>query len=256
MRHVAHTRFAFALFLSLALHAALAGLLRGGWVEPAPREAGKIMRISLAEPRGGGSPVSSIITPEASQPQPAQPIERAATPAAQVRTPPRPNAGQPKQAGKNETPPQKTSQTVEKSVPSSIQSGSAQRDNVQEGNAQQGSAQQGNAREAAPALTPGSGGVGGGTGAVVDASRLRVTKKVPAEYPMISRRRKDQGTVVLILSIRSGRVTKAEVEKSSGHSALDESAKKAVSAWEFDISGFGDFISARISFVFSLTGVP
>jgi len=59
--------------------------------------------------------------------------------------------------------------------------------------------------------------------------------------------------VLLILNISSGRVTKAEIEKSSGHTVLDESAKKAVSAWEFDTSDLGESISARISFVFSLT---
>jgi TonB family protein len=70
---------------------------------------------------------------------------------------------------------------------------------------------------------------------------------------MISRRRRDQGTVVLILSIQSGRVTGAEIETSSGHSALDESARRAALAWEFDTSGFGDSLSARIPFVFSLS---
>jgi protein TonB len=89
---------------------------------------------------------------------------------------------------------------------------------------------------------------------VVDGSRLRVTKKVTAEYPVISRKRRDQGTVVLLLSIRSGRVTSVEIEKSSGHSALDQSARKAVSAWEFDVAGFGDSLTARLSVVFSLTG--
>jgi protein TonB len=79
-----------------------------------------------------------------------------------------------------------------------------------------------------------------------------VTKKVAAEYPMISRKRKDQGTVVLLLRIASGRVASVEIEKSSGHPALDQSAKKAVSAWEFDVSGYGDTLAARLSVVFSL----
>jgi len=241
VRRLTHARFAFALFLSLALHATLAGLLRGGGAEPVPleaREISKIMRISLA-----ALPSSA--------------------PAAQVITSQHPEAGQPKQSKTSKPPPQNQqnqqkapSQTVEKREPSVIKSVNAQGDDVQRDNVQDGNAQQGRTHEATPALAPDSGGIGGSMGAIVDASRLRVTKKVPAEYPMISRRRKDHGTVVLILNIRSGRVTKAEVEKSSGHAALDESAKKAVSAWEFDASGFGESLSARISFVFSLTDIP
>jgi protein TonB len=97
-------------------------------------------------------------------------------------------------------------------------------------------------------------GANGGSKGIVDAARLRVTKKVAADYPMISRKRKDQGTVVLLLSIKSGRVISVKIEKSSGHPALDQSAKKAVSAWEFDVSGFGDTFTARLPVVFSLTG--
>jgi protein TonB len=81
---------------------------------------------------------------------------------------------------------------------------------------------------------------------------LEIKKKVAAEYPMISRKRKEMGSVVLLLHIKSGRVVSVEIETGSGHSALDEAAKKAAMGWEFDTSGFGDEVTARLPFVFSL----
>ena len=245
-------RFTVALFLSFILHAALLALLQESRIELAPRE---IIRITLAELPGENGdgrddPISHEATPEPEQPP--QPIERtvaaeptpAPVPAPQPAPVPTP-APTPRPAPTPAPPP--TPQTVPVPVPAPTESGSAQQDSVQQGNAQQNSA-----REAAQVSPPVS-GRSGGRDTVIDASLLRVTRRVTAEYPMISRRRRDQGTVVLILSIQSGRVTRVEVERSSGHPALDESARRAVSAWEFDTSGFGEFVSARIPFVFSLT---
>jgi protein TonB len=91
-----------------------------------------------------------------------------------------------------------------------------------------------------------------GVQGIVDASALTVTKKVNPDYPMISRKRREQGTVVLLIGIESGRVKSAEVERGSGHAPLDESAKRAVREWVFDISGYGDKVTARIPFKFEL----
>jgi protein TonB len=98
------------------------------------------------------------------------------------------------------------------------------------------------------------GGVPGGYGtgrAVLDASSLKVTKKVAPDYPMISRKRKEAGTVVLLIEIASGRVESVEVESSSGHAPLDESAVRAVREWKFD-AGHGAAVTARIPFTFDL----
>jgi protein TonB len=99
-----------------------------------------------------------------------------------------------------------------------------------------------------------SGGTGSaaGGGTIIDVSRLTVTKKISTEYPMISKKRRDQGRVVLIVTIKSGRVTSVRVESSSGHTPLDESASRAVRGWEFDVSGYGETVEARIPFVFEL----
>jgi protein TonB len=88
--------------------------------------------------------------------------------------------------------------------------------------------------------------------AIVDISNLAVTKKIQPQYPMISRKRRDQGTVTLLVTIKAGRVASIEVERSSGHGPLDESAVRAVREWEFDSSGYGDTVVARIPFAFSL----
>ena len=87
---------------------------------------------------------------------------------------------------------------------------------------------------------------------VLDAAALKVTKKVNPDYPMISRKRKESGTAVLLIVIASGRVTSVEIEKSSGHSPLDEAAVRAVRDWRFDTSGYGDKVTARIPFKFEL----
>ena len=268
-------RFAFALFLSIILHAALLASLPGARTESAPRE---VMRISLTSLPGDGSGggegngdeiVASVNDPEVRQFAQTQPIEQAVTSAPPIEPTPEPApiliptpaptpapalvptlAPVPEPEPKPEPvfEPEHEPETEPEPVPAP-------------------------APAPEPVLTPDLSGTGGSSGnevnsgggneldgesdsnedTIIDASRLTVTKRIPAEYPMISRRRRDQGTVVLILDIRSGRVTKAEIEKSSGHSALDESAKKAVSAWEFDTSGFEEPLSARISFVFSLT---
>jgi protein TonB len=102
------------------------------------------------------------------------------------------------------------------------------------------------ASDVSPAL-PAAGG-----GTIIDVSSLTVSKKVLPEYPMISRKRRDQGTVTLIVTIRSGRVLSVEVERGSGHAPLDESAVRAARSWEFDSSGYGDTVTARIPFVFKL----
>jgi protein TonB len=91
----------------------------------------------------------------------------------------------------------------------------------------------------------------GGTG-VVDISSLTVTKKIAAEYPMISRKRRDQGTVILLVNIKAGKAASVEVERSSGFAPLDEAAIRAVRSWEFKSSGYGDSVTARIPFLFKL----
>jgi protein TonB len=108
----------------------------------------------------------------------------------------------------------------------------------------------GNTESAAPAVT-GSGASTAGP-SVVDVENLTVKKKVQPTYPMLSRKRGDQGTVTLLVTIVSGGVKSVKVEKTSGHAPLDDSAVQAVKGWRFDASGLGDTITARIPFKFEL----
>ncbi|MEG1641888.1 MAG: energy transducer TonB [Synergistaceae bacterium] len=80
----------------------------------------------------------------------------------------------------------------------------------------------------------GSGNSGGESVGPVDVRTLIVTRKVIPEYPAFSRKRKEEGTVTIIVTIDNGRVTKTEIEKSSGWGRLDASAVRAVEQWRFE----------------------
>jgi len=101
--------------------------------------------------------------------------------------------------------------------------------------------------------SPGSGGgTGGGYGSGTGNSRGRegeagayfagmpgitppVYERTPQpSYPAASRSRGEQGEVLLRVEVmENGRVGQAEVEKSSGHARLDESALAAIRNWRF-----------------------
>ena len=68
---------------------------------------------------------------------------------------------------------------------------------------------------------------------IVEMSALHVIQKVEPDYPMMSRKRMEEGTVVLIVSIEKDRVVSVSVEKSSGHVRLDQAAQTAVRRWRF-----------------------
>ncbi len=101
-------------------------------------------------------------------------------------------------------------------------------------------------------------GNGGGTGGsaptgdangIVDASVLKVTKKVIPDYPSFSRKRKEEGTVFIIVTIENNAVIKSEIEQTSGHDRLDSSAQRAAKQWRFDCK---ERVRARIPFAFKL----
>ncbi len=72
--------------------------------------------------------------------------------------------------------------------------------------------------------------------------RLRVTP----EYPLLSRRRGEEGTVALGLEVRpDGPVGPVTVLESSGHPALDAAAVAAVRRWRFDPGALAEEGSPR-----------
>jgi len=84
---------------------------------------------------------------------------------------------------------------------------------------------------------------------LVDAASLLVIKKVIPDYPAFSRKRKEEGTVKIIVTIENGKVVKTEIEESSGFERLDASAVRAVKQWRFDNNGI---VRARVPFIFKL----
>jgi protein TonB len=86
----------------------------------------------------------------------------------------------------------------------------------------------------------------------IEDGTLKVTEKVSPEYPALSRKRREQGVVVLLADIDAGRTESVRVERSSGHLRLDEAAMRAVKEWRFDTSAYGPRVTARIPFRFEL----
>jgi protein TonB len=107
-------------------------------------------------------------------------------------------------------------------------------------------AQPGGRETSAPAASRPSGPVN------IEDGSLKVIKKVPSEYPALSRKRREEGVVVLLADIASGRTESVRVEQSSGHPRLDEAAMRAVKEWRFDTSSYGPRVTARIPFRFEL----
>lgn len=84
---------------------------------------------------------------------------------------------------------------------------------------------------------------------VVEIDSLEVIKKVLPDYSSFSRKHKEEGTVIIIVTATDGRVVSAEIESSSGYPRLDESALRAVRKWLFKNSGT---IRVRVPVTFRL----
>ncbi|GHV37399.1 hypothetical protein FACS1894187_14010 [Synergistales bacterium] len=84
---------------------------------------------------------------------------------------------------------------------------------------------------------------------IVNVSSLSVSRRMKPEYPAIARKRKEEGTVVLLITLDGTNVVGVDVEKSSGFSSLDGAAVAAVKKWRFDNHGK---IVARVPVTFQL----
>lgn len=84
---------------------------------------------------------------------------------------------------------------------------------------------------------------------VVEIGSLKITKKILPEYSSFSRKRNEEGTVSVIITVSNGIVTKAEIESSSGYQRLDASALRAVKQWLFNSQGT---VRARVPVTFKL----
>lgn len=88
---------------------------------------------------------------------------------------------------------------------------------------------------AAPAAPKAAAATGAGSGPVSVANlNTNLLSGTPPAYPMASRRKREQGTVVLRLVIsEDGRVADVAVHRSSGYPALDQAAVAAVRKWRW-----------------------
>jgi protein TonB len=90
-----------------------------------------------------------------------------------------------------------------------------------------------NATTLTPPATPGESGNASAANALVGKPEAVFTPKPP--YPLAARRQGAQGVVILKVAIAShGRVVDAYVERSSGNTLLDESARSTIlQRWRF-----------------------
>jgi protein TonB len=73
------------------------------------------------------------------------------------------------------------------------------------------------------------------------------------KYPTIARRRGIEGSVILdVFVANNGHVTNALITRSSGSSALDRSALKAIKTWQFPASQFNSLSSFKQKIEFRL----
>ena len=183
------------------------------------------------EPRERGAVSPSPRRPAAPSPAPKDPKGRKKDSSAPSRAPSRPLTPAPSPASRP-------------SPPLRAPSGAPQGEGLSRSPARPGASPEDRGAVGRPSRpSPGPGGPDGEVATVrgrfplVEASSLRVTRQVTPEYPPASRRRGEEGTVVLILTVEGGRVKHAEVERSSGFRALDEAAEKALRRWRFDAPG-------------------
>ncbi len=74
-------------------------------------------------------------------------------------------------------------------------------------------------------------------------------KEIP-RYPVFSRKMREEGTVLLLLTVKNGTVCNVSVDKSSGFSRLDSAAQIAAKKWIFGSEG--NFM-VKVPFSFKLS---
>lgn len=250
------TRWAIAAIFSAAMHLALMLFLAP--TETPHEQKPQIISVRLVTRharRDGGK--DSAGKGEHAQSQPNAPQKAAVQRSAKAPTKERQNVAmskpQPRVAQKIE-PRLKQPEPTERKSPTAAQTendAAAQSDGASSSFASNGDATYaagegiGRGREAGEDA---SSGRGDGDG-IRDAASLEVIRKITPEYPLISRKRGETGTAVIIALVVEGSVSSVELESSSGHVRLDASAMKAASGWKFNAPGA---LRVRIPFAFKI----
>lgn len=238
-------RASVCVLLSAALHAALLSFVsmptRAPMVEPSSIRVslhGALPSQTESAAQADDAPAQKNTAPAQTETTPVQtdtpPIQKPAAPARPRREPTREQA-RPKDA------PQQRREPAQKNV--SSQTDAPQQQSI---TSQQGAShsEMASAPQSAPAAPSGV-----GARAIAELPDVSVTKRVQPDYPAPSRRRRDEGTVVIVARVDGGRVVSLSVERSSGHAALDEAALRAARGWRFsEASPF----AVRMPFTFKI----
>lgn len=239
----ATARWLTALAVSVALHAVAVSTLSGNGRPAAVLPSGKLtVALRRVEPPGDGklpggavaAPVASPSPPGAA-PVPKPPVEQKPLPAPTKPAAKPPVVSKPKPAKVQPAPARTEAASVSKtpevsSAPAEGQTGASTSALVAGGSVGSGGGSGGGSGS-------GTGRGRGESGGVVDVADLKVLRRVKPDYPAIARRRREEGTVTLLLTLEGDGVTAVTVEKTSGFSALDEAAVAAVRRWRFENAG-------------------
>lgn len=228
-------RWAAALLISLTLHCALIFIFGGAKAEKRPEP---VMNVKLVIAPAAAGNNGGVKTAEKKAPQPKK--EQAVKPVQK----------QPAVKKKKEAPIKEISARPAENKKAAAAADTSANAPAETASAT-GGAEEGNGTGGENSAGTGSGsGTGAGEGSgIADVNSLEVTHKVLPDYPAFSRKRKEEGTAVIIAAVENGRVRSVEIEKTSGYDRLDNSALRAVKEWRFRYEGR---IRVRIPFVFKI----
>ena len=89
-----------------------------------------------------------------------------------------------------------------------------------------------------------------GESEIEDIEKVVVIHKELPKYPVFSRKMREEGTVLLLLTVANSKVRDVTVEKSSGFSRLDSAATQAAKKWRFED---GKNFKVKVPFSFKLS---
>lgn len=179
--------------------------------------AGQTVEVSLVAGPSPGAPAVAAATPAAAEPvqEEPEPTEKVATPPV-----PKPDFVIPKKTSKPKPVHRKVAPAAAQTTAAPASSGPASGSEAPSNGAPGGGVANG------PAAGAGSGGP---SRAVPD-----YLVNPPPPYPPLSRRRGEQGVVLVNVAIdESGKVADLSVKQSSGFTRLDEAAVTAIKRWKF-----------------------
>ena len=235
-------RWAAALLISLILHCALIFIFSGAKAEKKPEPVMNVKLVFAPAAAGNNGGSSGGKTAEKKAPQPKK--EQAVKPVQKQPAVKKKKEAPIKEISARPAENKETTAAAETTAGAPAETATAT-DSAGDGSGTGG----GGGTGAASGSGTGKGTGSGDESGIADVNSLEVTHKVLPDYPAFSRKRKEEGTAVIIAAVENGRVQSVEIEKTSGYDRLDNSALRAVKGWRFRHEGR---IRVRIPFVFKI----